>query len=541
MTTTALRLSAVCLLLTVLVTRSLVFGLQALLNASAGETPGHMSLDSQDHRVTLPPSKWKIRTPGGEDPFVVYHFFLGINLTDGRVDYPDCSQVACKGLPDDKSHRGCDLLCSSGSWNDAAVALKTAKREYAIAMARLEAAFSDVAALVDVLGHSSALDPGVLKLLANKGSGPQVVDVMHTYRTLIHGALSAVAEHFPSTADRTGESVRGQRVFGSDATSAFDELLNTWKGGAFKLAVQLNAVTFALLGAHQRLVSCAQGVKRSDMTGCEPGFITKFYTDKPVASRPLSSGRILVVQREHWKPTVLSRWYMSFVDSSKDNRTCWLDRPMVSDAYANYRLPSCNALGICEPLAVDDTTVSACLVAHMGEIGFECPVVCGDPCFGPICYHPQSDTYTLRTAPEGAHGVYSTTRQVQATLSPRIVSKVYSLSESEIQTSLASVRDRAERSSQLLDRGETVLQTMTAMDDAARTYTAKIRAETVARSQGCVDCERAIARIWFMGAASVTLSALTCPLLLVIIIKLKCNGERHGSARIDRGLSEPLL
>lgn len=532
--------SQLCLLLTLLWARNPVgFGQHlAPLNASSGETPGRASLDSQDHRVIIPPGKWKIRMPG-RNPFLVYHFFLGLNLTHLQVEYPDCSQVACTGLTEDnKSNQRCDRLCSSGSWNEAELTLNTAKREYTRATSSLAAAFGDVATLVDVLGLSNTLDPGVFKLLANRGSGSQVVDVMRPYRRLIDDALTSVAEHLPSAAVK---SVHSPPVLGSNDTSAFNELLDTWKSGALQLAVQLNAVTFALQGAHRRLLSCAQGVKRSDMTGCEPKFITEYYTDVPVASRSLSSRLIVVVERAHWKPVVLSRWYMAFIDSSHGNRTCWLDRPMVCDADANYRVPSCDLIGICEPLVVDNTTVPACLVNQRGEIGSECPVVCGHSCLGPVCYQPQWDTYTLRTAPEGAHGVFATTRQVEANKSPRIVSRVYFLSEAEMHTSIASVRDRADRSSQLLERGETVLQTMIAMDRAARKYTDKIHAKTIARSQGCVDCERAIARIRFMGAASVTLSALTCTLLIVIITTLKCSGNRRVPVRIDRGLTEPLL
>ena len=83
------------------------------------------------------------------------------------------------------------------------------------------------------------------------------MDVMRPYRRLIDDALTSVAEHLPSAAVK---SVHSPPVLGSNDTSAFNELLDTWKSGALQLAVQLNAVTFALQGAHRRLLSCAQGV-----------------------------------------------------------------------------------------------------------------------------------------------------------------------------------------------------------------------------------------------------------------------------------------
>lgn len=517
-------------------------------SASAGETPGrvldsapvrpigngNVSLDSLDHRVILHPGRWKIRTPERRSAYVAYHFFLGFNWTELEVKYPECSQVACRGLPD--SQQGCDHLCSGGTWRDASIALKTATLEYNRAMASLDAVFNDLAALMDthiINPHWSVPDP-VSKLLSYHGkvsaSDPQVVDVMRYYRTLIDEALEDIVAYFPSTfsyAPLNADSlVHNQLVSGSKDTSKFTELLETWKSGAFKLAVQLNAVTFTFQGAHQRLLSCAQGVQRSDMTGCEPGFITEFYTDIPVASHSLSSSRlVMVVKRESWNPVVLSHWYMPFIDSSKGNRTCWLDRPMVSDTHANYRVPPCDSRGVCEPLEPDNETVLACEVNDNGEISLECPVVCGSPCFGPICYQPQSDTYTLRTASGGARGINATNdlSPVRVAKSPRILSKVYSLSEADMHTSLANVRNLSARSSELLQRGETVLQNIITMDVTARKYIDKVHAETEVQPQRitCVDRERMIGRSRFMAAASLTLSALTCPLLIVVIIKLR--------------------
>lgn len=109
-----------------------------------------------------------------------------------EVDYPECSQVACRGLPD--SHQGCDHLCSSGTWRDATIALETATLEYNRAMASLDAAFNDIAALMDthIINRHWCVSDSVSKFLSYHGkvsaSDPQAVDVMRYHRTLIDEA-----------------------------------------------------------------------------------------------------------------------------------------------------------------------------------------------------------------------------------------------------------------------------------------------------------------------------------------------------------------
>lgn len=502
---------------------------------------GNASPDSLEHRVILNPGRWKIRASDTSSVYFVYNFILGFKWTELEVDYPECSQVVCRGLPD--SHKGCDELCFHDTWRDATVTLTTATLEYNRAMSVLDAAFNDLAALMNtqiVHQHWSASDP-VSKLLSHHGkvssSDRHVVDVMHHYRTLIEEVLGNVVKHFPGTkshASLNAESpLDSQLMSRLNGTRRFDILLDTWKSGAFKLAVQLNAVTFAFQRAHQRLMSCAQGVQRADMTGCEPGFIEEFYTDIPVASRSLSSSRlVMVVKRDNWNPVVLSRWYMPFIDSSKGNRTCWLDRHMVSDTQFNYRVPICDSRGVCEPLEVDDETMSACDVNENGELSMECPVVCGRPCFGPICYQSQSETYTLKTASSEARVANGTPYMslIRTPTSPRILSNVHSLSEVDINLSLVTLRNHSLRASELLQRGERMLQKIITMDATARKYIAEMSAETAAPAQGvkCLDCESVIGRSHFMAVLSVTLSALTCPLLIILVIKLMTFTENQG-------------
>ena len=525
------------------------------------------SLDTLDHRVILHPGRWKIRTPESGNPYVVYHFILGFNWTKLQVDYPGCSQVACRGLPD--SHRGCDSLCSTGTWRDATIALEAATSAYNRAMASLDATFNDLAALMDthiVNQHWSVSSDPISKLLSYHGkvSDSQFVDVMRHYRNLIDDALRNVMEHFPNTLSYTthvntvvknsnnNNNNNNLPASESNYKSPFNGLLDTWKSGAFKLAVLLNVVTFAFHGAHQRLQSCALGVQRSDMTGCEPDFIAEFYTDTPVASHSVSSSRlVMIVKRERWNPVTLSHWYMPFLDSSKGNRTCWLDRPMVSDMRANYRAPLCDSRGVCEPLELDNETVTACEVDKNGEMSVACPVVCDTPCFGPICYQPQSGTYTTRAA-SGAFGV-DLDDLVRVTKSPRILSNVHPLSDVDIRASIANVLDRSARSFELLRQGETVLQNVISMNLTARKYIDKLHTETAATATAtateaansaaikCVDCERMLGSNRFMAGVSVTFSMLTCPLLIVVMVKLRSQPQVLMRTTTSNRDTTPLL
>lgn len=198
--------------------------------------------------------------------------------------------------------------------------------------------------------------------------------------------------------------------------------------------------------------------------------------------------------------------------------------------HGNYRVPLCDWRGVCEPLERDYETLSACEVDESGEISLRCPVVCGVPCFGPICYQPQSNTYTPRTAFGGTHDIDTKNNLslVQVTKSPRILSKVYSLSETDIDTSLAGIQNRSARAYELLERGRTLLQTFKTVAVTARNYIDRAQAETAqeqSRETACVKYERAMDQNQIMAGASVTLSILTCPLLIVIFVKMRSSGD----------------
>lgn len=177
-------------------------------------------------------------------------------------------------------------------------------------------------------------------------------------------------------------------------------------------------------------------------------------------------------------------------------------------------------------LELDNETVSACEVTENGELSLECPVVCGLQCFGPICYQPQSDTYTLRSG--GARVVHSTNESnpIWVIRRPRVLLKVHSLSDVDLYTSLISVQNQSAWSSKLLQRGKAVLQNVVTMSVIAQKYIDDARVETAARSLE-INCEHTIGRSRYMAATSVTISALTCPLLIVIIIKLRSNTKNR--------------
>ncbi|MEO1630843.1 MAG: hypothetical protein AAFU38_08695 [Bacteroidota bacterium] len=227
------------------------------------------------------------------------------------------------------------------------------------------------------------------------------VDVMLPHRLSVDSARLAVET--TTTASLARETERGDPAQ-RDATD-FAVRMSSWKSGALLLAAQLNTLASALVGAKERLLDCAQGVLRYDMTGCAPGFPPDFYTDVPLSERSISHASaslgtrvVFAVRRDRWNPVPLSRWYMAFLDVSRGNRVCWLDRRMVNLSETNYREPSCDWRGLCDPLEVDADTLFECQVRADGRVPPSCPVSCGPRCFGPLCYKHELDSYELRTA-----------------------------------------------------------------------------------------------------------------------------------------------
>lgn len=503
---------------------------------SASRVYATSGIGDVEHRVILKPGLWKIRSVERSKTYITYQFFLGFNWTDLEIHYPTCSQIACEGLS--APYQGCDSLCSTGTWPEATLTLNTAMLDYIRAMDSLDATVNDLAAIMDthvVNQHSSPPDSVAKLLYHSKTADLQPrVDVMRYHRSLIEQAIGDLTENFPITphADR--------RLPHRSNVSMFNELLDAWKGGAFTLAVMLNSITVAFRGAQQRLLLCAQCVERSDMTGCEPEFAAEFYTDTPVATSSVSASRlILVAEREFWDPTVLSRWYMAFVDSSNDNRTCWLARPMLNDTSSNYRSPQCDTRGICEPLEVDNVTITACQVSESGELSLLCPVVCGSQCFGPLCYRLKTNAYWLIAAP----GVSQHRNDFIVTAPPRTLSKTHSLSETDIQRSLAEIRNLSLESLELWMRGGDVLQDIVAMELVAREYIRKARSEKHTRCDGVPsDYEHTLSRSSFMAAVSITLSALTCPLLIFLVTKMRSDTTNRSNAPVrHKDSAETLL
>ncbi|KAK2814636.1 hypothetical protein Q5P01_001016 [Channa striata] len=61
------------------------------------------------------------------------------------------------------------------------------------------------------------------------------------------------------------------------------------------------------------------------------------------------------------------------------NRTCWLDRSMLSDSRSDYREPICDRRGLCDPLELAATPWRVRRQAGR-EVSSECPLACGSPC-----------------------------------------------------------------------------------------------------------------------------------------------------------------
>ncbi|KAK2813514.1 hypothetical protein Q5P01_000798 [Channa striata] len=451
--------------------------------------------------------------------YLVYHFSLGAG---GQRRTPAASSVtptapcACEGLS--ASRRGCDSVYSRRQVARRLRAVSTAARDYGRALREVDSAFGHLTAVVNTrVGRNVAMDSMESGLPLSHS--PDRVDVMMDHRALIEETRAAAI----STARRFAARGTEDGVAPLRSTGKFLGRMNSWKSGALLLSFQLNSATFALIGARERLLACARGVLRSDMTGCAPGFRPEFYTDVPAASRSPpssspSSGLVLEVRRDRWNPVSLSRWYMAYVDSSQGNRTCWLDRSMLNDSRSDYREPICDRRGLCDPLELDDDTLAACDVRRDGEVSSECPLACGSPCFGPLCYKRGSSSYELRVAvdldPESA--------EILVASEPRILSKAYSVSEEDARASLAQMRERAGRALEQLDRGVSVVHALKQMNSKLRSCADRIDSGNVKCLRETDECRRSVVRGGAAATASLVFSAITTPLLIVLILKLRC-------------------
>lgn len=522
--------------------RSFVFGLctvitlrytvhASLLTPSVSNVePPEMST-LPDHRTILQPGIWKIRTVDKKDTLLVYQFSLEENPNEQLNSYPDCSYVACRGLPD-STNQGCDNLCKLETFREASATFETAKTEYKRSSESLNVIFGDLSALMNthIINPKGSAFERVSKVMskANSIGGPITIDVLQRYRTRIRDATSNLDAYLSSDS----EHLRVNPAFGPYWNKTLINALDIWKAGALRLAVQLNAATFAFQGAYQRLLSCAQGVYSSDMTGCEPGFITGYYTDVPVASVHQGPSKLSVlVRRDYWKPVALSHWYMAFIDTSKNNRTCWLSKAMVSDGRSDYSEPVCDYRGLCQPLIPENATVTACSLNDIEKFSASCPVVCEGNCFGPLCYQPERDTYTLRTIALGNDTTDNHHVVFLRTSSPRVLSKVYSLSDLEIPGYLATIHRDTDLSSELLNQGQTVIQDILRMSSDAQVYIEKLTQIENSRSAlhaSMNECDHMTRRARIMGAVSVALSVITCPLLIWLIIRVKTNPRNRS-------------
>ncbi|KAK7878292.1 hypothetical protein WMY93_031111 [Mugilogobius chulae] len=475
--------------------------------AHFGVLPCATASAETDHRVVLQPGVWRIRTPQtGGVSHVAYHFILGPRCTGFKFDLPQCSQVACEGPHN--PYRGCDHLCSTGSWMDARFALETAADEFDRIVALLRAALDDMVALADRYVSNpddEAAGAVVSELLALPlaEAGTRAVDVLSEHRDACESLT-------------LGDTLSTDSVY-------------TWKSVAFKLAVQLNAATFALHRAHSRISSCSRGMVRSDMTGCNPEGDTDYSLVRPVASTWLhsSSALVLVVRKEAWTPVSLSRWYMPFVDESRGRRVCWLNRPMLSDEGSNYtwnyRVPECDSRGMCSPLEIDERTVAACTPDGDGEIGPGCPLICDQNCFGPLCYDAVTDAYSTRAWVES-----SGLSVVRMHRSPRLLSRALSLSASDLRKSLVWVLARASQAAGLLNRGELLLREMHGMNISTILH----YAETV--RSGTETCEALHVRVQMEMARAFTVATLTLIFSMVTVCLSVMAFIKTGSARDDR-------
>lgn len=499
-----------------------------ILTATCTATNGSDTQTQGDHRLILTPAQWKIRSL---DPpaYVTYNFNLGLDITKQQIAYPTCARIACQGRAEHQS--GCSAPCSSGPWQQTDALLQTTINLYGRAVESLDASFTDLAAIMDTHIMSVTSDWTGGPRAAGDLYSSRSVDVMEYYRAMMRQSLSEIKTVLLPVKTIAN---RGSRLTNSTRLVS----LETWKIGVQTLATHLNTMILTIKAAEQRLVLCFEGVVRSDMTGCEPHHSAKFHTDIPISSKSVSVSKLsLLAMRKTWEPVLLSRWFMPFVDTSRNDRVCWLTTSMVTDGAANYKMPYCDARGLCDPLQLDETTVSSCQVDHTGTVSLHCPLQCGEPCNGPVCYDTRTKQYNILSSQTGAateHGFNRTTE-------PRTLTRARSLTDADLLQTLAYVNNITEETSSLWQRTQTVFSSVEDMRTQSVAYMKKVDDDMVPFcDQLAEDYQQAFTRLQILSYMSLILSVLTCPVLMIICTKMRSSSSDRTTVK-RRDAEEPLL
>ena len=490
--------------------------LSAITDASSSSRERHRSHDSLhgrqrgDYRVILPAGRWKIRTSSE-----LLVFSLGSMWKDLIIGpHDDCSISMCKGMVRVSEKQVCDSLCYTGKWREANTILKHAEAEFNRAVAKLSASISDMEALADTHleeGYDNvAVDVMALsKLLQAKHRPADAVDVLQPYREMVRN----VATKFSY----------GQKSESSGKIHLTDQLsyrIEDWRSEALQATAQYSLATNVLNGAQRTLATCSQGLVISDMTGCYPGLhgSPELFTDTPLMNviHTDYEGVVIVVRRTRFTPTKLSRWYMAFTDVRTGNQTCWLERRMVTDGAVDYSEPLCNARGLCETPVRADRVAASCEPGEDMWLGSSCPVVCGEHCFGPLCYKPETGTYNLRSPP----GLLPTP---VSGLVPRSVHRPMCVNSTKILMSseLAAVAEQATKQadsvSHLVKRGVGTLDRLLELEKKTNAHVKRRTRENLSDGDMISEqrCESLLGRSGWMSIGSLAISLISC---LVIAI-----------------------
>lgn len=357
----------------------------------------------------------------------------------------------------------------------------------------------------------------------------RTIDVMTYYRAMMRQSLSEIKNLSRPVKRITGESYLAN-------STRLVNALETWKAGVYALTTHLNSMISTIRAAEQRLVLCSEGVARADMTGCEPHLSAKFHTDIPISSRSVSVSTLtLLAMRKTWEPLLLSRWFMSFIDTSQNNRVCWLATSMVTDGAVDYKMPYCDARGLCDPLQLDETTVSSCAVDAAGAVSLHCPLQCGAPCNGPVCYNSHTERYNILASQTGS----TTEHDFNHTIKPRPLTQAQSLTAADLRQTLAYVNNIANETSRLLQRTRNVFSTVEETKTQSVAYMGKVDVDMVSLCDRVTEeYHQAFARLQILSYLSLILSVITCPLLVIICTKMGASSDRTTIRRRDM---EPLI
>lgn len=491
----------------VTVLASCTFGSVGEHNSILGDSaddPTPRAQTNTNNRIVLSPARWKILRDRTFARWVQYTFDLdeGWDFIVAHLVFPSCTAYACVGKSDYR--HTCEDLCEDQRLMYDR--LRSVSGDYVRAVGSLRASLSDLKTVTLRITAESALTAN--HLLFEDSRRVERVDVLRSYTD----AIGKIAQTLNMTLKENIRGLGGGTLLGIASVNELRERVNLWLNNAQFVAERVASALHEAHKAQMRVQLCTQSALRLDMSDCDTRSTPIYYTDTPTHASSTDFGLHVQTARETWDPVVLRRWYMAFTTLDRGStQVCWLTRDMITDGTHDYITPQCDRRGLCHSLLADNSTYASCNVRDNDELPVDCPVVCGSPCLGPLCYELDSKRYVLRNAIQQA----SLSNDIA---SPRPVRAPYGIYNLDIAEFKLRVESMLKNTSIARERGESVLHDAAGLRLLVDEYTKSTSADQEVQRSDLRKARENCAQVHTMAIASIILSAIVAPLLLMIVL-----------------------